>query len=127
MDEPGRYTGRSNYRGFPPPPPAPHEPSPVQPAGSTTCVFCDSPETIWQHDLDPSLSRWRDEYDYGMTWGTPLALCDDCEMLWNQSEYWRLTQRQLASAEDGFERSVEHRLLAIAAFCRADRGSRRQP
>ena len=125
MSEPNRYAGRSITRRSGGDEPLSVELSELQPAGSSGCVFCGQ-DSVWQHDLDPSSSRWRDTFGYGMTWGSPLAVCDDCETLWNRSEYWRLSQRQQASGVEGSDRSTGDRLLAVAAFCRSDLGSRRQ-
>ena len=61
-----------------------------------------------------------------MTWGTPLALCDDCEALWSASEYWRLLQRKDANRTEEPDKTVEDRLLAMVALARSDRGPRRQ-
>lgn len=62
-----------------------------------------------------------------MGWADSLALCDDCETLWADSEYWQLLQRQLAyGAEEGTEDTTQDLLLGVAAFCRSDQGPRRQ-
>ena len=126
MTDPGRYSAVSSHGSGRVDPPA-YELSELQPAGSGTCVLCHSPDTLWQHDLDRRFSHWRDQYEYGMTWGSPLLLCDDCEVLWRQAEYWRLIRRQQASTDDTETGSDVDLLLALAAFCRSDRGVRRQP
>lgn len=116
------FTGHSNFRYTPPS----DGPSPLRPAQCDTCVFCGTTDTTWQHDLNASKAQWRDEHGYGMTWATSLSLCDDCETLWAQSEYWQLLQRQRGRPREGRAHTMKDQLLGIAAFARADRGPRRQ-
>lgn len=98
-------------------------PDGVEPLGRRgygACLFCQSPDPVWQHDLDMSLSRFRTMFGKGKIWGSAQTLCDRCERLYNAGEYAALARFQTAQPPSHGDELADH-LIGLAAFCRADR------
>jgi hypothetical protein len=62
----------------------------------------------------------------GSTWGGGQLLCARCEDLYDRHEYAALARLQTADPSS-YADELADRLIALAAFCRADRGRRRLP
>lgn len=103
----------------------PDGPAPLGWAGHLDCLFCDG-ETVWQHDLTMRHRSYRTMYGDGMVWGGSLGLCVRCESLYEAGEYAELARLQTSTPPASDNELTDH-LIAIAAFCRADRGARRMP
>jgi hypothetical protein len=101
----------------------PDGPSSLGRRGYGNCTFCQSPDTVWQHDLNASLSSFRTMYGKGTIWGNSHKLCDRCEQLYNAGEYAALARLQTGDPPSHEDELADH-LIALAAFCRADRGPR---
>jgi hypothetical protein len=103
--------------------PLPDGPSPLGWRGYGTCVFCQSSDTVWQHDLNRSLAAFRTLHGSGSTCSTSLPLCERCEALYNDGDYGALAQ--LRQAQPWYQDdTLAGLLVGIAAVCRADRGPR---
>jgi hypothetical protein len=100
--------------------PPPDGPSPLGWRGDSSCAFCESPDTEWQHDLNASLANFQTVYGKGCVWGGAPAICESCEQLYNGGEYVQLARLKAGGAEE----FLADELASIAAFCRADRGPR---
>lgn len=98
-------------------------PSPLGRRGYGSCTFCQSSDTVWQHDLNASLSTFRTMFGKGTVWGNSHKLCDRCEQLYNAGEYAALARLQTAKPPSYNDELADH-LIGLAAFCRADRGLR---
>lgn len=100
--------------------------SPLLWQGCEACAFCADAETAWQHELAAERSAFRSAYGKGQVWGGPTqVLCEPCEQLYQAGDYAALARRRVAVAAQGDD--VVDSLVLLAAFCRADRGSRRLP
>lgn len=58
------------------------------------CTFCESSDTVWQHDLNSSLCSFRTMFGKGTVWADSHKLCDRCEQLYNAGEYAELARLQ---------------------------------
>lgn len=98
----------------------PAEPEPLGRRGYGKCLFWQSSDPVWQHDLDMSLSSFRTMFGKGTIWGSSQTLCDRCEQLYNTGEYAALARFQTAQPPSYGDELADH-LIGLAAFCRADR------
>jgi hypothetical protein len=101
----------------------PDGPSSLGRRGSGTCTFCQSVDTVWQHDLNASSSTFRTLFGKGSIWGNSQRLCDRCEQLYNAGDYAALARLQTADPPSHQDELADN-LIGLAAFCRADRGPR---
>ncbi|WP_375504630.1 hypothetical protein [uncultured Jatrophihabitans sp.] len=115
------FEGRQTY--FRPEVSPPDGPSPLGRRGYGSCTFCHSSDTVWQHDLNASLCRFRTMFGKGKVWSTSHKVCDRCEHLYNASEYAALARLQTTNPPSYDDELADH-LIGLAAFCRADRGPR---
>lgn len=115
------FEGRSGVSGQEESPPG--EPARLGRRGYGCCVFCQSPDTVWQHDLDMSLTSFRMMFGKGTIWADSQTLCDRCEQLYNAGEYAALARSQTADPPLYDDELADH-LIGLAGFCRADRGVR---
>jgi hypothetical protein len=116
------HSNASNHHGYYRQGPPADGPSPLGWRGYGNCAFCYSEDTVWQHDLNRSLTAFRTLNGSGSVRGTSHKLCERCERLYSQGDYGalaRLEQTTPWSHDD----DLAALLVAIAAFCRADRGS----
>lgn len=99
------------------------EPLPLGRRHYGRCTFCESPDTVWQHDLNTSLCTFRTMFDKGTVWASSQKLCEQCEQLYNAGEYAGLARLQTGQPPYNTDELNDH-LIGLAAFCRADRGAR---
>lgn len=125
-DEGPRFEGLNAHGPYSSYEDPPDGPSPLGWAGSGRCLFCQSRDTVWQHDLNASLATYRTLYGKQHVWGGGQTLCDRCEDLYSQHEYAELA-RLRTTDQPAYDDELADQLAALVAFARSDRGPRRLP